>query len=93
MRLSSRKIEYLADRVLGLMQDSDLIHLGSNVETVWKTVADTIFANMRAEEDIDAEVEQLLTRHKAEIQGMEMDVADLRRRFKREVARKRGFTL
>jgi len=93
LRLSPNKIEYLADRILSLMQDSQLIHLGSNVETVWKTVADTIFANMREEEDIDAEVDELLTRHKYEIQGQEMDVSDLRRKFKREVARKRGFTL
>jgi hypothetical protein len=93
LRLSPNKIEYLADRILSLMQDSQLIHLGANVETVWKTVADTIFANMREEEDIDAEVDELLTRHKYEIQGQEMDVSDLRRKFKREVARKRGFTL
>lgn len=93
MRLSANKIEYLADRILSLMQDNNLIHLGANVETVWKTVADTIYANMREEEEIDVEVDQLLARHKHEIRGLEMDVADLRRKFKREVARKRGFTL
>jgi hypothetical protein len=93
VRLSPNKIEYLADRILSLMQGSNLIHLSANVDTVWKTIADTIFANMREEEDIDAEVEQLLARHKHEIRGLEMDVSDLRRKFKREVARKRGFTL
>ncbi len=93
MRISPRKIEYLADRILAMVQDHALIHLASNVETVWKTVADTIFANMREEEEIDGEVEALLAKHKGEIQGLEMDVADLRRKFKREVARKRGFTL
>lgn len=93
MRLSPNKIEYLADRILALMQESPLIHLTTNVDTVWKTVADTIFANMREEESIDQEVEALLARHKYEIQGLEMDVAELRRKFKREVARRRGFTL
>ena len=93
MRLSPRKIEYLADRILGMCQELELVHLNSNVETVWKTIADTIFANMREEEEIDAEIEALLARHKYEIQGLEMDVSDLRRKFKREVARKRGFTL
>jgi len=93
LRLSPNKIEYLADRILALMQESPLIHLTTNVDTVWKTVADTIFANMREEESIDQEVEALLARHKYEIQGLEMDVAELRRKFKREVARRRGFTL
>jgi len=93
LRLSANKIEYLADRILDLLQESDLIHLSANVEAVWKTVADTIFADMREEADIDAEVEALLAKHKYEIQNLEMDVSDLRRKFKREVARKRGFTL
>lgn len=93
MRLSPHKIEYLADRILTLCQEHELIHLNSNVETIWKTIADTVFANMREEEDIDAEVETLLAKHKYEIQGLEMDVSDLRRKFKREVARKRGFTI
>jgi len=93
LRLSPRKIEYLADRILALMQENSHVHLTSNVDTIWKTVADTIFANLREEEAIDQEVDSLLTRHKYEIQGLEMDVAELRRKFKREVARKRGFTL
>ena len=93
MRLSPNKIEYLADRILLMLQEAGPIHLTANQETVWKTVADTIFANMREEEAIDDEVDELLAKHRAEISGMEMDVGELRRKFKREVARKRGFTL
>jgi hypothetical protein len=48
---------------------------------------------MREEEAIDAEVDDLIAKHKGEIQVMEMDVGELRRKFKREVARKHGFTL
>ena len=93
MRISPRKIEYLADRILTMCQEHQLVHLNTNVDTVWKTIADTIFANMRQEEEIEAEVEELLARHKYEIQGLEMDVVNLRRKIKREVARKHGFTL
>ena len=93
MKLSQNKIEYLADRLLTLLQEHDRIHLLSNVDTVWKTMADTIYGNLREEEEIDQEVDALIERHKGEIRGLEMDVADLRRKFKREVAKKRGFTL
>ncbi len=93
MKLSQTKIEYLADRLVTLMQETGGIHLATNVDTLWKTVADTIFANMRAEAEIDEEVDTILEKHRREIRGQEMDVADLRRKFKRELARKRGFTL
>ena len=93
MRLSPNKIEYLADRIVTMMQEDGQVHLTGNVDTVWKTVADAIFANMRAEEAIEDEVDDLIAKHQGEIQVMEMDVGDLRRKFKREVARKRGFTL
>jgi hypothetical protein len=93
LRLSPNKIEYLADRIVTMMQEDPQIHLASNVDTVWKTVADSIFSDMREEEAIDAEVDELIAKHQSEIQVMEMDVGDLRRKFKREVARKRGFTL
>ncbi len=93
MKLSQTKIEYLADRLVTMMQETGGIHLASNVDTVWKTVADTIFANLRAEEEIDREVDDLIEKHRREIRGLEMDVGDLRRKFKRELAKKRGFTL
>lgn len=93
MRLSPTKIEYLADRIVTMMQEDGKIHLTSHVETVWKTVADSIFANMREDEAIEEEVDKLIEQHRGEIRTMEMDVGDLRRKFKREVARKRGFIL
>lgn len=93
MRLSPGKIEYLADKLLTLIQESKRIHVASNADTVHKVIGDTIFANMREEDEIDAEVDELLARHRAEIQVMEMDMAELRRKFKREVAKKRGFVL
>jgi hypothetical protein len=93
VRLSPNKIEYLADRVLLLIQEHPKVHIVSNVETVHKTIGNTIFANMREEDEIETEVDELLRTHKAEIQVMEMDLTDLRRKFKREVAKRRGFAL
>jgi len=93
VRLSPTKIEYLADRIVTMMQEDGKIHLTAHVETVWKTVADSIFANMREEDAIEDEVDKLIEQHRGEIRTMEMDVSDLRRKFKREVARKRGFVL
>ncbi|MBD3221854.1 DUF507 family protein [bacterium] len=93
LRLSPSKIEYLADRILTMMQENGQVHLTAHVDTVWKSIADTIFANMREEEEIEAEVDKLLEQHASQIRTQELDVGELRRKFKREVARKRGFVL
>jgi hypothetical protein len=93
VRLSPDKIRYLADRILLMIQEHPKVHITSSVDTVRKTAADAIFANMRAEDEIEAEVDELLRRHRSEIQVMEMDMTELRRKFKREVAKRRGFVL
>jgi len=93
VRLSPRKIEYLSGKVLKLLQDSRHVHITTHADLVARVVADTIHANMRAEEEIDEEVDALLATHRAEIQAQEMDLSVLRQKMKRELARKRGFAL
>lgn len=93
MRLSKHKIEYLSDRILKLVQDHPKIHLASTPDLLTRAVDDAIFQNMRAEDDLDAEVEALMGQNKDEIRAMEMDVGALRNKIKRELARKRKFTL
>jgi hypothetical protein len=93
LRLSPAKIEYLSAKILKLMQDSRRIHLTASPDLVTRTIADIIFANMRLEEDIDTEVDKLLGQHRGEIEALEMDLGLLRAKMKREIAKKRGFTL
>jgi hypothetical protein len=93
VRLSPRKIEYLAEKILKLCQENTKTHLTANPDLVFRAVADAIYQNMQREEEIDEEVETLLQAHRGEIQTLEMDMAALRQKFKRELARKRGFIL
>ena len=93
MRLSKRKIEYLSDRILKMLQEHPQIHLVGNNDLVVRAIDDAIFENMAAEEEIDEEVESLVSQNKNEIRAMEMDVGALRNKIKREIARKRNFTL
>ncbi len=93
MRLSSRKVEYLSDKILKLIQDNRNMHLVTRPDLAQRAIADTIWANLRAEEELEDEVERLLDAHRGEIQGQEMDLTVLRQKMKRELARKRGFTL
>ena len=93
MRLSKRKIEHLSDKILQMMQEHPRMHPNENIDLVTRAVDDAIFENMRAEEEIDDEVEALVFQNKNEISAMDMDVGALRNKLKRELARKKGFTL
>jgi hypothetical protein len=93
LRLSKNKIEYLSDRILHLLQEHPRIHPSDNVDLVTRAIDDAIFENMRAEEEIDREVQSIVAENKNEISANEMDVGALRNKLKRELARKKGFTL
>ena len=93
MRLSKHKIEYLSDRVLKMIQEHGEIHIISNTDLVTRAIDDAIFENILAEDEIDQEVEALLSQNQEEIRAMEMDIGALRNKIKRELARKRNFTL
>ena len=93
MRLSARKISYLSEKILKFMQDHRRIHVVSPPDMVQRAIYDAIHANMMAEVEIDEEVDRLLGQHRGEIQAMDMDLTLLRQKMKREIARKRGFTL
>ena len=93
MRLSRRKIEHLSDRILKLLQQDPRIHVAADTDLVVRAVDDAIYENMQEEDEIDAEVEELVQKNRAEIAAMEMDVGALRNKIKRELARKRGFVI
>ena len=93
MRLSPRKIEYLSLKILKLIQDNRRIHISTHPDLVQRAVYDVIYRNMQEEEEIDAEVDQLIHQHMIEIQAKDVDVSLLRLKIKRELAKKRGFTL
>ena len=93
MRLSKHKIEHLSDKILQMMQEHPQMHTNENIDLVNRAIDGAIFENMQTEEEINDEVEALVFQNKNEISAMDMDVGALRNKLKRELARKKGFTL
>ena len=93
MRLSKYKISHLSDKILKMIQDQGQIHIISNADLITRAIDEVIFENIKAEDEIDLEVDAMLKENYNEIKAMEMDVGSLRNRMKREIAKKRGFTL
>ena len=93
MRLSKHKIEYLSNKSLKMIQEHSEIHIIANADLVDRAAFDAIYENLQTEQKIDDEVEELLSENYNEIRAMEMDVGALRNKMKRELARKKNFTL
>ena len=93
MRISKRKIEYLSDKVLKMLQEHPMIHTDPNTDLVTRAIDDAIFDNMKQEDELDEQVEALVSQNRNEIRAMEMDLGALRNKIKRELARKNGFIL
>ncbi len=93
MRLSPNKIDFLAEKVLEMIERAPEVHIQSNPDLVYRVIADTFYEDIRAEEEIDEEVDELLKAHNNEIRAMDMDYGALRAKMKREICKKHGFIL
>ncbi len=99
MRLSEDKIRRIAERLHDELEQRGLLayrdprgtNPGAGRAARVKAIYDFIVTDLKIEEEIDAEVERILSTYSREIKGTERDV--LFRKHKEEVARKRGYTL
>jgi hypothetical protein len=99
MRLTEDKIRRIAENLHdGLEQQGVLEYKdprgskpGAGRALRIKEIYDFIVADLRKEEEIDAEVERILDTYSRGLKGTERDV--LFRKHKEEVARKKGYIL
>jgi hypothetical protein len=99
MRLSEDKIRRIAENLHDGLEQRGLlaykeargIKPGAGRAARVKAIYDFIVADLRREEEIDAEVERILSTYSRDLKGTERDV--LFRKHKEEVARKKGYTL
>lgn len=99
MRLTEDKVRRIAERLHDELEQRGLLSYkerpgtrpGEGRAARVKHIYDFIMADLKQEEMIDAEVENILASYSREIKGTERDV--LFRKHKEEIARKRGYTL
>jgi hypothetical protein len=99
MRLSEDKIRRIAERLHDELAQQDLLEYrepagarsGTGRAARVKAIYEFIVADLRLEEEIDAEVEKVLATYSREIKGTERDI--LFRKHKEDIARKRGYIL
>ena len=99
MRLTEDKIRRIAERLHDELEQRGLLAYkeapgsrpGEGRAARVKAIYEFIIDDLRREEEIDAEVERILSTYSREIKGTERDI--LFRKHKEEVARKRGYIL
>lgn len=95
MRLSEDKVRRIAERIVDELAEQGLVDYTTTARDARaarvKAVYDTIVDDLRAEEEIDAEVDRILATYSRSLKPVEQDI--LRRKHKEDVARKRGFVL
>ena len=99
MRLSEDKIRAIAEQLHDGLEKGGLLEYkdprgakpGTGRAQRIKEIYDFIVADLRKEEEIDAEVERILDTYSRGLKGTERDV--LFRKHKEEVARKKGYIL
>jgi hypothetical protein len=93
MRLRHEKIRDLATQTVAYLRHDQTVKLLAPEDALRVAVGDVILQNLQTEDEIEREADELLKRHKAEIAQGDLDVDDLRARFKREISKRRGFRL
>lgn len=95
MRLSPEKIGRIAEVIVDALLEKEALMLRrpgrSGRAALVAAVRDLIAADLRIEEEIDAEAERVLASYRREIVGTERDV--LFRKIKEEIAARRGYIL
>ncbi|MFP4440438.1 MAG: DUF507 family protein [Chloroflexaceae bacterium] len=99
MRLSEDKVRRIAERLQDELAQRGLVAYkerpgarpGEGRAERVKRIYEFIIADLRQEDELDAEVEQILDTYSRGLKGTERDI--LFRKHKEELARKRGYVL
>ena len=93
MRLSPRKIDYLAEKLVRIMRERNDISFNIPEDELQRILAWEFTEELQVEDEIDDEVDKLLDQYERQIQHQDLDQMVLRRKLKSELARKRGYIL
>ena len=93
MRLSDRKIDSLASKILRWMeQNPDIEFLGSP-DTIHAAIVDEFMQEKERERQLDEEVDRILQQNEGRMRMEGVDSWVMRKKIRQELARQRGIVL
>jgi hypothetical protein len=91
--MSPEKVKHLAARIVEMMAAHEKVHLNEDPLAVQVAVGSVILDDLEEEDDIEREIDELLSKHARDIDQDDIDVEVLRKKFRSEIARRRGVVL
>lgn len=93
MRLSREMIKHIADAIAANLESKGLAEYDVSKDAISTKIAETITADMMAEDKLNEEVKKLLAAHEAEISKGQMDYRKVFELTKQKLAKERGIVL
>ncbi len=93
MRLSKEIVSHMADAIAANLENKKLAEYDVPRRTISATIAETIIANLVEEDNLNREVEKLLSAHEAEISRGQMDYRKVFELTKQKLAKEKGIVL
>ena len=93
MRLPKEMVKHIADAIATNLKSKGLADYDASNDAVSAKIAETITADMIAEDKLNEEVKKLLAAHEAEISKGQMDYRKVFELTKQKLAKERGIVL
>ncbi len=93
MRLSKEQIEKIARLILENLKKKELILFKASEDVVLERIIEIITADIKKEDELDKEVERILSQHTGEIESGRIDYRKMFNMIKHKLARERGIVL
>jgi hypothetical protein len=93
VRLSSRKIQYLAEKLVEELTEKKKAEWPGGRDEAVRAIVAAFREDLGVEEEIDREAEKYIEDNQRRIERENMDLYVLRKKIREELARKRGFAL
>lgn len=93
MKITREQVEKIIALIIERLKEKDLIVYKAEEEKVLKKMQDAFLADLKAEDDLDREVEGILSSHSTAIDSQRLDYRKMFNMIKMKLARERGIVL
>ncbi|HBO84892.1 MAG: hypothetical protein A2073_01945 [Deltaproteobacteria bacterium GWC2_42_11] len=93
MRLSKEQVEKISRLMLENLKKKELIIFKANEDTVLHRIIDLFIRDLKTEDDLDREVENIMKQYSNEIEGGRMDYRKMFSMIKHKLVKERGIVI
>lgn len=93
MRLTKEQVEKIMHLVVGRLKEKELVEFKAAEQKVFERMVEIFLSDLRAEDSLDREVEEILKGHTGQIDSQKIDYRKMFSIVKNKLARERGIVL